>query len=81
MFADDSSAFKSGKNLHQLINEINLELNKITIWFRSNKLAVNISKTKFIIFKNKGKAIPKPCPQVIFNANEPGEIPNPNLTY
>ena len=81
MFADDTSALKSGKNLHQLINEINFELNKIAIWFRANKLAVNVSKTKFIIFKNKGKTIPKHCPQVIFNANEPGEIPNPNLTY
>ena len=41
MFADDTSALKSGKNLNLLITEVNIELNKIAVWFRANKLAVN----------------------------------------
>ena len=73
MFADNTSALKSGKNLNNLINEVNTELNKIAIWFRVNKLAVNVSKTKYIIFKNKGKVIPDDCPPIVFDANEPNQ--------
>ncbi len=81
MFADDTSALKSGKNLTSLIQEVNIELNKIAIWFRANKLAVNVSKTKFIIFRNKGKNITNPCPRVIYDANEANMSPNPELIY
>jgi len=55
LFADDTSCTDSDKSLPTLINHVNTELQKIAIWFRANKMAVNISKTKFIIFHNKGK--------------------------
>ena len=45
----------------------------MAIWFRSNKLAVNINKTKYIIFKSKGKIINNVLPPVIYNENEPGK--------
>ena len=61
MFADDTSALKSGKNIEELIQNVNTELNKIAIWFRANKLAVNVSKTKYIIFRGRGKKIPAVC--------------------
>ena len=50
LFADDISCLAENKNLPDLINFVNEELQKIANWFRSNKMAVNISKTKFIIF-------------------------------
>ena len=31
----------------------NFELSKIEDWFKANKLTLNASKTKFILFKNK----------------------------
>jgi hypothetical protein len=34
-----------------------MELKKMTDWFHANKMALNISKTKYIIFHNKGKKI------------------------
>jgi Reverse transcriptase (RNA-dependent DNA polymerase) len=57
LFADDTAGLKSGVNLQQLIAETNTELKKIAKWFRANKMAVNVSKTKYIIFKNKGVKI------------------------
>jgi hypothetical protein len=34
-----------------------VELKKLAKWFRANKMAVNVSKTKYIIFKPKGTNI------------------------
>ena len=55
LFADDTSGLAEGKNLPDLIKFMNIEIQKLANWFRSNKMAVNISKTKFIIFRTKGK--------------------------
>jgi hypothetical protein len=42
-------------------------------------MAVNTSKTKFIIFRTRGKRIdPEDC-QLVFNSNEIGSVENPNL--
>ena len=57
LFADDTQGLMAGKNLPELIDKVNLELTKWAQWFRSNKMAVNTSKTKFIIFHTKGKKL------------------------
>ena len=46
MFADDTCSLKSDTDLNALVNKVNAEVNKMAIWFRANKLAVNKSKTK-----------------------------------
>jgi len=78
MFADDTFSLKSDKDLIQLSNYINTELNKMAIWFRANKLAVNKTKTKYIIFRSKGKKIEN-APPIIFDENEVGCPFNPSL--
>ena len=57
LFADDTAGLKSGFNLNLLIEEVNVEINKIANWFRANKMAVNTAKTKYIIFQPKGSII------------------------
>ena len=37
------------------ITSVNVEINKMAVWFRANKLAVNKGKTKYMIFRTKGK--------------------------
>ncbi len=77
LFADDGTALGKGKNLYELTNFVNTELQKISDWFRSNKMAVNTSKTKFIVFRTRGKPInPDEC-KVVFNSNETGSINDP----
>ncbi len=53
LFADDTNLFCFGKNLEHLLNTVVTELTKIKRWFDVNKLSLNISKTKFIIFGNR----------------------------
>jgi hypothetical protein len=73
MYADDTFTLDSGENLNELIARVNTEINKIAVWFRANKLAVNISKTKYMIFRMKGKKVDVNMPEVLYNANEPGQ--------
>jgi hypothetical protein len=57
LFADDTAGLSSGADLNQLIINMNAEIKKIAKWFRANKMAVNVGKTKYIVFKNKGTKI------------------------
>ena len=56
MFADDTNFFYSHENIKGLFYTVNSELEKISQWFKANKLSINIKKTKFILFhKNSSK--------------------------
>ena len=54
LFADDTTYQNSNKNLDTLLTETKLELEKAANWFATNKLSLNISKTKFMIFTPPG---------------------------
>jgi hypothetical protein len=68
-------------NLNDLISNVNNELKKMATWFRCNKMAVNTSKTKFIIFRTRGKVIDNDNVSIIFNDNEPNADENPDLIF
>jgi hypothetical protein len=57
LFADDTSCLAEHKDLRELVNYVNIELRKLANWFRANRMAVNVSKTNYIIFHTKGKNI------------------------
>jgi hypothetical protein len=57
MFADDTACVANNHNLKDLITYVNDELKKVARWFRANKMAVNVGKTKFLLFHTKGKLI------------------------
>jgi hypothetical protein len=57
MFADNTACADADADLDSLITRANFEQKKIALWFRANKMAVNIGKTKFIIFQNRGKNV------------------------
>jgi len=78
LFADDTSCLAEHSNLNELISFVNIELQKLACLFKSNKMAVNISKTKYIIFRNKGKNIDPNCPPVVFNNNDICEVQDPD---
>jgi len=78
MYADDTFSLDSHEDLSILIQTVNTEINKMAIWFRANKLAVNISKTKYMIFRMKGEKIGT-HPDIIYNENEPYQPYDPNL--
>jgi len=81
LFADDTTGLGKGKNLRDLTTYVNGELQNISNWFRANKMAINTSKTKFIVFRTRGKRIdPADC-QLVFNNNEIGQIQHPDLIF
>ena len=71
MYADDTFSLSAHEDLNTLANLVNYEINKMAVWFRANKLAVNISKTKYMIFKMKGKKAEN-YPEIVYDENEPG---------
>ena len=49
-FADDTNVFISGINSKEIFNKANLELTNIHKWMTANKLTINKTKTKYILF-------------------------------
>jgi hypothetical protein len=81
LFADDTTGLGKGKVLHLLTAYVNTELQKIANWLRSNKMAINTAKTKFIVFRTRGKRVgPNDC-NLVYNDNEIGVQEDPNLIY
>ena len=48
-----SNIFRSEKNLTDLQLTLNRELGKLFVWFSVNKLSLNLSKTNYILFRNR----------------------------
>ena len=55
LFADDTSLTATGRDLDALLHLINSELPAIYDWLCSNKLTLNLSKTKYIVFQPRQK--------------------------
>jgi hypothetical protein len=72
---------KGGKNLSNLLDDVNHELRKWAVWFLANKMAVNTSKTKFIIFHSRGRIIDLNGKTLLFDNNPPNAPHNPALIY
>ena len=52
-FADDSTLYLDYNKNSDISPQINSELNEIKIWLMSNKLYLNVSKTKYMIISNR----------------------------
>ena len=45
LFADDTNVFLSGKDPEYLVNQLNIKLNKLSVWFMVNiKLSLNLKR-------------------------------------
>ena len=59
LFADDTNIFLQGKNIDDLVKQMNLELSKIVMWLEVNRLSLNTKKTHFMIFAAGNHSIHK----------------------
>ena len=50
MFTDDTKLFLTNKDINKLFNDANVEIQKILIWFKANKLSLNLIKKKLTLF-------------------------------
>ena len=53
LFADDAFLCAQNLDVQLLEDEVNVEIEKVYQWLKSNKLTLNISKSKFMIVSNK----------------------------
>ena len=53
LFADDSNMFISGKDIDELVNSMNTEMEKVIDWLNVNKLSLNLKKTHYMIFRGR----------------------------
>ena len=49
-FADDTTLLTSGKTLQEAADKMNTALSQVDTWFQKNKLNLNPSKTRYMIF-------------------------------
>ncbi len=68
---DDNTLCLAEHNLHTLIACVNTELQNLAVWFKANKMAVNVNKTNYINFQTRGKIIDADIPNIVFNSNNP----------
>ena len=52
-FADDTSIIYTSKNLKTLETNINFDLKSVSEWLKSNRLSLNVGKTKLLLFRSK----------------------------
>lgn len=56
LYADDTTIYITGPNVTDLFTKMNEDLKNLAEWYKANKLTLNVSKTKYMLFK--GKQIP-----------------------
>ena len=74
LFADDTNIFMHHKNLEKLVAILNKELDKVTNWFVSNRLSLNVKKTNFILFCSPQKIYKRNDVNTILNGNRVEQI-------
>ena len=55
LFADDTNIYYESNDLKKLEKTVNEELKKLSLWLNLNRLALNIGKTNFVIFRSSQK--------------------------
>ena len=72
MLADDANLFFTHKNIKELFQTVNSELDKVFQWFNANKLSLNKDKTKYTFFHKAREKdnIPLKLPALFINDKE-----------
>ena len=78
MFADDTNLFFTHKNLKELFQTVNSELDKVFQWFNANKLSLNKDKTKYTFFHKAREKdnIPLKLSALFINDKEIERVPS-----
>jgi hypothetical protein len=53
LFADDTTIYRTGKDIDKLYNTLQNDIDQLCEWFRSNRLSLNAGKTNYMLFYNK----------------------------
>ena len=70
LYADDTVLYVSGKNLHDISQSLQMSLNNFISWSSKNKLTLNASKTKLMLFASPQKYKTLPLLNLNIKAND-----------
>ena len=57
LFADDTNIYYESDDLKELEKTVNRELKLLSLWLNLNRLALNVTKTSFVIFRSNRKPV------------------------
>ena len=57
LFADDTNIYYESHDLQYMEKELNKELEQLILWLNVNRLALNVTKTHFVIFQSVKKIV------------------------
>ena len=69
LYADDTTLYISFASRTDTSELINPEIRKVSRWLSINKLSINVSKTKYILFHAKNKDLTHCIPTIILQGN------------
>ena len=75
LFADDTSIILSHENFESLMKDANAGIAKMSDWFQTNKLSLNVSKSNFIIFTGKNKNYDQSMAKLSIGLNDLKQVP------
>ena len=70
--------FDADSCLKYLIDNVNIELEKIVKWMNANKLSLNVEKTHDMFFRSKGRIVENTC-KVIWIVKKFQKLKPPNF--
>ena len=50
LYADDTTVIIKDKEISILLKTLKVELEKLSIWLKANKLSLNVQKTYYLVF-------------------------------
>ena len=75
LFADDTNLILTHENFESLMKEANAGIAKMSDWFQTNKLSLNVSKSNFIIFTGKNKNYDQSMAKLSIGKNDLLQVP------
>ena len=57
LFADDTNIYYESDDLRELEKTVNKELKILSLWLNLNRLALNVGKTNFVIFRSNKRPV------------------------
>ena len=76
LYADDTTCLSKGRDINTVGSHVNSELQKVSTWLKANQLAINVKKTKIMIFSTNKNVPEFPF---YFNANDLNGTEDPHL--
>lgn len=76
LFADDTTIYTKSHNLKTAYEYVNSDLHALDIWFKTNKLSLNIGKTNYMLFTNNKRSLTNISPNKLKIGNEELEQKN-----